>query len=137
MKSTEEEVDEFKRLVKKLGVDRGVMKKIRVDFYREEPRSHFLPRNEKYIRDTYKKKPQKMTCWRPWMSTAVFWDGVVVPCCFDMEGEFSFGNMADKDIKLIWNNNKYVRFREKIVKDLNPPSLCSQCSIKDFKSNFI
>ncbi len=137
MKSTEGDIDIFKKLVKELAVDQGIMKKVRVDFYGVNPRYDALAKNKKYVRDVYKNKRQKMTCWRPWLSTVILWDGKVAPCCFDMEGEFGFGNIAEQSMSSIWNNRRYVKFREKIAKNSDVPAICHQCSIKNFRKNFI
>ena len=137
MSSTEQEIGKFKKLVKDLGVDKGLIKKVRVDYFAKEPEYGLLPKDKRFHRDIYRNKVKKTTCFRPWISTLVLWDGVVVPCCFDMNGDFILGNAAGKKITQIWNNKEYAVFRKKIAKNLDSPPLCSQCSIKDFSSNFI
>jgi len=137
MRQTEAEIAEFKRIVRDLGVDNAIMKKIRVDLLNSPPKFEFLPKNKKYIRDVYKKQDRTKSCWRPWFSTVIFWEGTVVPCCLDVSGKFSFGNINEKQLSLIWNEEKYIAFRKKIVKYLHSSFLCSDCSIRDFSSNFV
>ena len=137
MRNTESEIDEFKKIVRESGVDKGIMKKVRVDLLSRPPKYDFLPKNEKYIRNVYKKEDRTKMCWRPWFSTLIFWDGTVVPCCLDMAGGFSMGNVTEEPFSLIWNKKNYVVFREKIVKYLNAPLICAKCSIRDFGSNFV
>jgi radical SAM protein with 4Fe4S-binding SPASM domain len=139
MKSTENEVSEFKKLVKELKVDQGLMKKVRVDFNNEQPQYELLPENNKYLRDVYKNQQLKTVCWRPWLSVLVLWDRKVVPCCYDMEGENCFGDLKENNIGLIWNSQKYRQFRKNNLKSHDPDSrfICRTCSIRKFRKNFL
>ncbi|MCG2712336.1 MAG: radical SAM protein [Candidatus Omnitrophica bacterium] len=137
MGSTEQEIDEFKKLIKDLGVDKGLIKKVRVDYFAEKPEYGLLPENKKFHRDIYRGKGKKNPCVRPWISTLVLWDGVVVPCCFDMEGDFILGNVKGGKITRIWNDKEYMNLRHKIASKSNSAELCRQCSLKNFSSNFI
>ncbi len=137
MRSTEPQVGEFKRIVKELGVDRGIMKKVRVDLLAAPPQYDFLPMEKKYVRDIYKKKIQVNHCWRPWLSAVILWDGMVVPCCLDMAAKYDFGNINEEGLRPIWQGPAYAAFREEVVKDIDSSTLCGKCSIRDFSGNFV
>ena len=55
------------------------------------------------------------------------WDGDVVPCCFDMNNLFVFGNALENSIKGIWNSENYVNFRKMILKNKSASPLCKNC----------
>lgn len=136
MRHTENEISEFRKLVRSLNVDRGIIKKVRVDSLGIEPKRIFLPKNNKYIRSAYKNNSKESVCYRPWISTLFLWDGSVIPCCFDMEGEYNFGNISYLNFEQIWNNEKYIHFRSQMLKGSNQIPICKQCSFKNFYDNF-
>ena len=133
---TEEQIPEFRKMARDLGVDRSLIKKVRVNFPEIEPDRNLLPLNSKYIRKAYKNNFRRDICYRPWISTLVFWDGSIVPCCFDMQGEYNFGNIFNMSFEKIWNNINYASFREQILKSCNQIPLCRQCSLQDFFDNY-
>ncbi len=137
IRDNENDVSRFRQLVRGLKVDKGLIKKVRVDFPDIMPEKSFLPQQEKYIRKIYKDGYRKKRCLRPWVSTVVLCDNSVTPCCFDMQAEHKFGNMGDFGFGQIWENQKYSRFRQQAVKDVNQISLCRQCSAIDFFDNFL
>ncbi len=130
MHDTENEIHDFKKLARGLKVDKILFKKIRINSLHTEPQKNYLPINKKYIRARYKDNFTKNSCIHPWISTVIFWDGTVAPCCFDMEGEYAFGNIHKEKLSRIWNNSAYIKFRKEISLNLNQTSLCKECSIE-------
>jgi len=51
-------------------------------------------------------------CEFPWSSVSVLYDGTVVPCPLDYEGELKMGNLKDNTLEEIWNSQKYTDFRK-------------------------
>lgn len=137
LRDNQEDVPRFKSLMRQLKADRGIIKKVRVDFPGSSPDISFLPQNNKYIRRSYMGNYKKARCYRPWISAVVLSNNSVVPCCFDMQGEYNFGNMLNLDFGQIWNNKKYIGFRKQILNDINQIPLCKQCSIDNFFDNFV
>lgn len=137
IRDNEEEISQFRCLVRRLGVDRGLIKKPRVNFPGVIPDISFLPLNSNYIRKSYKDLYKRRKCSRPWISTVILSDGSVVPCCFDMHGEYNFGNIFSLSLGQIWNDNKYICFRNQILNNFGQISLCKQCSLDNFFDNFV
>lgn len=135
-RDNEKEISRFASLVRSLKADKGLIKKVRVDFPDVSPQVSFLPTNSKYIRRCYREGFKRKKCYRPWISTVILSDNSVVPCCFDMHGEYNLGNTSGLDFNKIWNNEDYKSFRRKIISDINQISLCSQCSAINFFDNF-
>lgn len=134
---TEREIPKFRKMAHDLRVDRSLIKKVRVNFPEIEPDRNFLPLNSKYIRRAYKNNFRRGICYRAWLSTLIFWDGSIVPCCFDMQGEYNFGNIFNVSFEKIWNNIDYVSFREEILESISQHPLCQQCSLQSFFDNFL
>lgn len=137
MRDNEEEIPRFKSLIHYLKVDKGIIKKVRVDFPGSSPDVSFLPQNSKHIRKSYMGNYKRAKCYRPWISTVILSDNSIVPCCFDMHSEYNFGNISNLSFSQIWNNEKYVRFRKQILNNINQIPLCKQCSIDNFFDNFV
>lgn len=137
LRDNEKEISRFKSLVRSLKVDRGLIKKIRVNFPGIEPDVSFLPEDDKYIRKSYQSSYKRERCFRPWISAVILSDNSIVPCCFDMHGKHNFGNITSQDFWQIWNNTEYMLFRKQVLADINQISLCRQCSLGNFFNNFI
>ncbi len=58
----------------------------------------------------------------------VLWDGSVVPCCYDYNGEFVLGNAIETSIEEVWNSEKYRHFRDIHRKrDFGKIPMCLNC----------
>ena len=136
-RDNENEISRFKSLVGRLKADKGLIKKVRVDFPGVQPDAAFLPLDARYIRKIYKDGYRKKRCFRPWVSTVVLCDNSVTPCCFDMQAEHKFGSMDNSDFRQIWVSRGYAEFRQQALSDINKIPLCRQCSAIDFFDNFL
>ncbi len=67
-------------------------------------------------------------CIDPWFTMNVLWNGDVVPCCGDFSGAYVMGNVADRPLRNIWNNDRMVSLRENLTgaKPLSV-NLCKNC----------
>ena len=79
----------------------------------------------------YQRKPLVKPCLDIYRNIFCFWDGSVVPCCFDLRGKELMGNLNENTLEEIWNGPRYVEFRRLLsgVSD-NPekePELCKSC----------
>ena len=59
----------------------------------------------------YEAYPAWMPCPYPWKYLVVQWDGSVVPCCRDYNGENVMGNVRDRSLREIWEGAAYRAFR--------------------------
>jgi len=67
-------------------------------------------------------------CTFLWHALIVFWDGQVLPCTQDFFGQLALGNVRDSSIREIWNGDRLVRLREKILtRDLTGLEPCGRC----------
>jgi len=127
MKHNEHEIPQVKKLARELGVDRLLIKTTQVMTLEEAKK--WLPENDKYRRyelteDEFKVKQGQGVCPRPWMTTLVDWDGQVVPCCFDKNGDYAMGSMAaNEDFDSIWGYLQQLQLRNWIIQ-IEGQSLC-------------
>jgi radical SAM protein with 4Fe4S-binding SPASM domain len=85
---------------------------------------------EKYklIQDPFLKAQDSKNYCDHIVQTITFkWNGDVVPCCFDIEGDYVIGNIMEKPLSDLWNNEKYKEIR-KSIHQRNYIPLCSNCN---------
>lgn len=128
----EKELNEIKKLSKEYGVNHLQIKTAQIyDFDNAEK---WLPQQEELRR--YEKRNNKIQiknkllnhCWRLWSSTVITWDGHVVPCCFDKDANYQFGNVLIDNFKTIWKNEQANIFRQKLTKSRAEIDICTNCS---------
>ncbi|MEW5900640.1 MAG: radical SAM/SPASM domain-containing protein [Acidobacteriota bacterium] len=75
-----------------------------------------------------KRKKAYAPCTFLWQALVIFWDGSVLPCTQDFHGYYCLGNASEESLTQIWNNEKMVRLREKILRqDIAALATCSGC----------
>lgn len=119
MHNNEHELHKAQQMAKEIGIPF-----IAKTFAESVP--ELVPRNPKYQRNL-----QPKPCTDIYRAIAVFWNGDVVPCCYDLEGKEIMGNSKEQTLSQIWNNPKYIAFRCRV--DNAPrerdgePELCKSC----------
>ena len=136
MKHNEHEVEKIKKIAEDINVDKLTLKTatLEIETSKEELKKmeQFLPTKNEYRRyqKTEKlkiKRGIKNKCIRLWLSSVINWNGDVVPCCYDPEGMFNFGNIEKKSFREIWTDDKYAKFRETILKNKKTIKMCANC----------
>jgi radical SAM protein with 4Fe4S-binding SPASM domain len=75
-----------------------------------------------------RKKRKYVPCTFLWQALIIFWDGSVLPCTQDFHGYYILGNVKDMSLAQIWNDEKIVRLRRKVLQqDIDDLKTCSQC----------
>lgn len=135
MKHNEHEVEQFYKLAEEMGVDEAQV--IGPAVRSVEQGKQFLTKDEQYWyydRDAFERgvlRPKTVPnnrCYWIWHSTVITWDGDIVPCCRDPQGDFVMGNILQEDLARIWNNQKFRDFRRRILTDQRNVSICRLCS---------
>lgn len=97
-----------------------------------------------YFRDTNIFQHQRIhkevfnPCSHLWVSLSICWDGTVVPCCFDFFKSYTLGDVNEKTILEIWNDDRIVKLRKSMLDKtyLKLNKLCDKCVILHTKSVF-
>jgi len=100
--------------------DKGVDARVRDFFPWGEPDMASLG-------DYEKNYPPFMPCPFAWQYLVVQWNGDVVACCRDYNGQTVMGNVMETELKEIWNGQAYARFREDMVQGTYHNSICFPC----------
>jgi len=67
-------------------------------------------------------------CTFLWHALIIFWDGSVLPCTQDFHGYYGLGNVKETAISEIWNNDKMMELRRKVIAgDVADLETCCQC----------
>lgn len=101
--------------------------------------SHFqgLPLNRVEVKEMHnwageigegRKTSQYVPCTFLWQALIILWDGSVLPCTQDFHGYYALGNAKEMSLAQIWNNEKMVRLRKKVIQqDIADLETCSRC----------
>jgi len=133
MKPNEHQINEVKKLAKKLGVNEVGLKTAQInDFYHG---SDLIPSNDNYSRykingdGTYSIKNRLLNhCWKMWNSCVITWDGKVVPCCFDKDATHVLGDVSRQPFEAIWKGKSYKQFRSSLLISRSKIEMCKNCT---------
>ena len=137
LKSNQHQVEQVKNLGRELGVDKVSVKS--AQFYDFEKGNPLMPdpgRHSRYRKiklngDSFLyvlKNKLSRHCLRMWGSCVITWDGWVVPCCFDKDAIYKFGNLNQQSFREIWNADTYREFRQKILSSRKTIEICRNCT---------
>lgn len=112
-----------------VGMARKMAHEIGVHFFTKgfrETNPELAPVNPEY-RSRFKAKP----CTDIYYQLGIYWNGDVVPCCYDVDGKEVMGNLHGQSLEDIWNSPAFVDFRKRV--DAAPgstdgePAICRTC----------
>lgn len=72
-------------------------------------------------------EPLAKMCVRPFRFFNVNWKGDVVLCCNDYHGDVVFGNVMEKSLEAIWNDEKFNAYRVALLAKDRDIALCRGC----------
>lgn len=132
-RKNEHQFEQMKNLANRLEADRLLFKTFQIES--SDSADEFLPntlewrRYQKKRNDIVSKISGRKGCARLWTSAMVFSDGRMVPCCFDKNGTFSFGNLSNQtSFEQIWKSTAYCKFRENILTGNKAIGICGNCT---------
>lgn len=142
MRHNEHEIELIKKIAKDVGVDELCLKSASLNIGCSEilekdiiaNAKNFLPENPKYSRYILKdnkliNKDKPLSC--PWIFRAtILWNGDVVICCADFEGDIVIGNIfKEGNFEKIWYSKKYQQLRRKVLR--YELKVCKNCNVGD------
>lgn len=138
LKSNEHEWQHFKRTYRHMGADSLTLKT--AQFYDYEHGNDLMPSNSKYSRYTFDVKSgcyrpknrykslKDVPCRRLWKGCVIDVHGNMFPCCFDKEGQYSFGNLVQSSLDDVWFSNQALLFRQSVTQDRMQYNICTNCT---------
>ena len=132
LKTNEHQIEEMKAFCKNLSIDKLSFKSAQIYDYQND--NKFIPSIKKYSR--YKKNNNKWQlknrlknrCFRLWNSVVITWDGEVLPCCFDKDAKYSFGNIQNSSLKELITNRKFKTFAQRLQTNRKSIDICQNCT---------
>lgn len=77
---------------------------------------------------------ERTPCQRLWSGINVHFDGSVVPCCIDYDGENVLGNATKDRLTKIWVNKDFQRFRKLHMQGRwNEIDMCRECVVHEYQ----
>lgn len=72
--------------------------------------------------------PPRFFCTAPWRTLGIYWDGRVVPCCYDLNASLCLGNAKEQTLTDIWRGEALAGLRQRLRTDrCLPRELCQVC----------
>ena len=142
LRSNENEWDFVRRHYRSMGANSLTFKT--AQFFDFEQGNPLMPSNPKYCRyeqqadGHYHLKhsrngapstihyPLSTPCHRLWTGCVITTTGEVLPCCYDKQSRYSFGNILQQDIQTIYHSDKAQSFRQRVLKG-NTIDICRNC----------
>lgn len=127
---------EFLRLGRSLHPDSMTFKAIRLDPADSEACQNLMPKSARFR--SYAKQPDGgwrlkgrmlRQCWAIRAYCSIWWDGTLVPCCFDLDGTHAFGNVFETSFREAWQSEAAANFRRRASCDLPSIALCRICPV--------
>ena len=119
LRNNEHEIDDARKLAAELGL--GFFVK---GFRETDPE---LAPTDPALRSTYLPKP----CTDIYHQLGIYWNGDVVPCCYDVDGAEVMGNLTEQSLRDIWRGERYRTFRRAVAEHASrpetEPEICRTC----------
>lgn len=129
-KYNENEISKINKLKEDLGADRLTLKPMQIYFD-----YNFLPNINTFKRYIKNKKGKFVSnkklnnhCFRIWSNAVFTFDGNIIPCCYDKNSNFNFGNIKETEFVKLWKGSDFINFRLNILKDRKKHEICQNCT---------
>ncbi|MBK7977549.1 MAG: SPASM domain-containing protein [Deltaproteobacteria bacterium] len=122
------EADEFRRRWQRSGVDAVRLKPLGVN------RNHVRRIGDRLVDRGAERNPSAAAapCIRAWRGLAVYWDGRVVPCCYDFDGCETVGDLRRERLEDVWRGAPMRSLRERQAGGrYDEIPLCKDCNRKN------
>lgn len=98
-----------------------------VDEYNVNPVFNF--KDDEDCVEGLKDRYELLPCTYLWTRLAIYWNGLVSPCCKDYNAKFDLGNINTNSIKDIWLGEKMMQLREKHLNNKRKEvPICQHCN---------
>ncbi|MCS7162535.1 MAG: SPASM domain-containing protein [Bacteroidia bacterium] len=127
------EIEAFRRWAKSHPIDRIRLKTAHLPELTPAAYAEWIPPEfSRYAPDATGhprlRKPPPNRCWRLWRATEITWDGRVVPCCFDKDARYMFGQLGKRGFTSIWRGPQAEAFRRQVFQNRESIDICQNCT---------
>jgi radical SAM protein with 4Fe4S-binding SPASM domain len=127
--TNQHQLDDIKKLAKELNVDTLTLKSAQLSNVENNPFLTTEPGLSRYSNNNFSIKSSLPNyCHRMWNSPVIPWNGIIIPCCFDKNADYSMGDLNKSSFKDVWNSEKYKSFRKEIFSNRHSIQMCCNCN---------
>ncbi|MFN8207429.1 MAG: radical SAM/SPASM domain-containing protein [Bacteroidales bacterium] len=128
----EQEIKSVRQLALDLGADQLVLKSAQIlNLLKPVMQLPEQPDYSRYLAsegtELRLKKTNSGLCYRMWSSAVITWDGLLVPCCYDKEAEYSFGSLNETSFSKRWKGSNADHFRRMVLHSRQNVPICRNC----------
>jgi MoaA/NifB/PqqE/SkfB family radical SAM enzyme len=133
-KTNEHQIEEVRKLAKKLNADRLILKSAQIEDYRNGNEiMTSIQKYNRYRRDKagqYQlKRPPDFKCLRIWNGAVIASNQEVLPCCFDKDANYAYGTVQLKSLNGLFNGTKATDLRKQVWGEpTTRPEICANCT---------
>lgn len=130
--SNETKKSEVQLLAKNLGADTLEFKTLQVmDLGKANALLPQHPTHTRYLPNGHRgyrlKKRSSKACSHIFNSCVITWNGEVVPCCYDKNADYSFGNLNTLSLTELWNGAQRKAFIKCVLTARQKIGMCNNC----------
>ena len=129
LRTNEKEWGALARAYRHMGADRLVFKTAQLYDYAEgHPLMPSDLRYSRYIQGAdgkYHRRKRSRGCLRVWSGAVVTANGEVLPCCYDKEHAYAYGNIMEAPMDELFGNGKAAAFRRAALYEQH--GICKEC----------
>ncbi len=135
LKSNEHQISAIKKMKKELSADKLTLKSAQLyDFEQGNPQLTTIKKYARYKLEKdgkyHIKSRQKNHCERLWKGAVINSKGELLPCCFDKDSSFVFGNLNKETLLKSWHSPQSYQFRKKLLANRKQFEMCRNCTEK-------
>lgn len=108
-KHNEHEISQAKLMAKKMGINNIVF----LPAYTED--DNFAPTDPSMRLSNGSPLSKRSDCNHLWNTLSIHWNGTLVPCCYDYDEKYSFGNIYTTSFNEIWNSEPFTESRKMVT----------------------
>lgn len=118
MEETEKEIEAFRKMWRLPGVNALRLRQLTYSADRYGPQSKF------------KNPIPPLPCYWLWRNPHIKWDGVMVPCCQDVNAVYNLGNLKNSSLVELWNSQVMQDLRQAHIEGRRKKlPLCCDCNM--------
>lgn len=132
-KQNEHQIKDIKELARQLNIADLRLKSAQIEDFKNG--SDLMPKNEKYNRYSKTsggnytlKRKSDFKCFRVWTGSVVSAEGDVLPCCFDKEAKYKYGNLNGSTLLNVWKNPTAKDFKSMVWNNPKQIDICQNCT---------
>lgn len=133
LKSNEHQINDIKKIANNLSADKLTLKSAQLyDFENGNPQLTTINRYARYQLGKdgkyHIKSKQKNHCERLWKGAVINSRGELLPCCFDKDSSFVFGNLNNNTLINSWHSKESYQFKKKLLANRKQFEMCRNCT---------